>query len=77
MIKVPKTINIIPLRANEMLTRVKTNKFRDITCVKYKSVTPRLSIDGVRATLEQVKVVPLKEKKKRVPPFVPENDEKR
>jgi len=37
---------------------------------------PRLSIDGVRAVLEQVKVVPPKEKKW-VPPSVPENDEKR
>ena len=39
-------------------------------------ITPRLSIDGVCATPKQVKVVPPKEKKKRVPPSVPENDEK-
>ena len=44
--------------------------------MKYKSVTPRLSIDGVYATLEQVKVVPPKEKTKRVPPSIPKNDEK-
>ena len=40
------------------------------------TVTPRLSIDGVHATLEQVKVVLLKEKKNRVAPSVLENDEK-
>jgi hypothetical protein len=69
------TINIIPLRVNETLIRVKINKFGDITCAKYKSVTPRLSIDGVRATPKQVKVVSLKEKK-RVLPSVLENNEK-
>ena len=75
-IKVLKEINILPPRANEMLIRIKTNKFGDITCVKYKSVMPRLSIDRVRAAPEQIKVVLPKEKKKRVPPSVPENDEK-
>ena len=59
-----------------MLTGVKTNKFGDVTCVKYKLVTPRLSIDGVCSAPEQGKVVPPKEKKKRVPPSAPENDEK-
>ena len=61
---------------NETLTRVKTNKFGDVICAKYKLVTPHLSIDGVRAVPQQVKVVPLREKKKRSPPSVPENDEK-
>jgi hypothetical protein len=77
MIKVPKTINIISPRVNETLIGVKTNKFRDVTCAKYKSVTPRLSIDCVRAAPEQVKVVLPKEKKKRAPPSVLENEEKR
>ena len=76
MIKVPKEINLLPPRVNETLTGVKTNKFGDVTCAKYKSITPRLSIDGVRATPEQVKVVPPKEKKNRVAPSVLENDEK-
>jgi hypothetical protein len=76
-IKVPKEINLLPPRANEMLTRVKTNKFGDVTSVKYKSVMPRLPIDGVRAAPEQVKVVPPKVKKKRVPPSTLENEEKR
>ena len=75
-IKVPKEINLLPTRANETLTGIQTNKFGDVTCAKYKSVMPRLSIDGVRATHEQVKVVQLKEKKKRAPPYVLENNEK-
>ena len=70
-------MNLIPLKVNEMLTRIKTNKFGDVTCAKYKSATPRLSIDRVRAAHEQIKVVLPKEKKKRAPPSVPENDEKR
>jgi hypothetical protein len=70
MIKVPKMINIIPSRVNKTLTGVKPNKFGDVTCVKYKSVTPCLSIDGVCTALEQVKVVLPKEKKSRVPPSI-------
>ena len=58
-----------------MLTGVKTNKFGDVTCAKYKSITPCLSIDGVRAAPKQVKVV-LPKEKKRAPPSVPENYEK-
>ena len=72
-----KEVNLLPLNGHEVLTGVKTNKFGDVTCVKYKSITPHLSIDGVCAASEQVKVVPPKEKKKRAPPSVPENDEKR
>jgi hypothetical protein len=73
---VPKEINLLPPKPNETLMGVKTNKFGDVTCIKYKMVTSRVSIDGVRATLEQVKVVPPKEKKKRAPPSALENDEK-
>ena len=58
-----KEINLLPPRASEVLTGVKTNKFGDITCAKYKSVTPRSTIDGVCATLDQIKVVPPNEKK--------------
>ena len=72
-----KEINLLPPKGHEVLTEVKTNKFGDVTCAKYKSVTPCTTIDGVRATLDQIKVVPPKEKKKRVPPAIPENDEKR
>ena len=63
MIKVPKETNLLPLKGHEVLTRVKTNKFEDVTCAKYKSVTPRTTIDGVRAMPDQIKVVPPKEKK--------------
>ena len=55
---------------------MKTNKFGEVTCTKYKSITPCLTIDGVRAALEQVKVVLPKEKKKRAPPSTLENEEK-
>ena len=50
-----------------MLTRVKTNKFGDVTCAKYKSVTPRTIIDGIWAMPDQIKVIPLKEKKRKAP----------
>jgi hypothetical protein len=68
LIKVPKEINLLPPRLNETLMGVRTNKFGDVTCAKYKLVTPRVTIDGVWAAPEQVKVVPPKEKKKRAPP---------
>ena len=67
-IKVPKEINLLTPRANETLMGEKTNKFRDVTYTKYKSVTPCVTIDGVCATPEQVKIMPLKEMKKRAPP---------
>ena len=70
-------MNLIPLKVNEMLTRIKTNKFGDVTCAKYKLITPRLTIDGVRAAPKQVKVMLLKEKKKRAPSSTLENEEKR
>jgi len=73
LIKVTKEINLLPPRANEVLTGVKTNKFGDVTCAKYKSVTPRTTIDGVRAMPDQIKVVPPKEKKRKASsPPIPE-----
>jgi hypothetical protein len=74
---VPKEINLLPPRPNETLTGVKANKFGDVTCAKYKSITPRVAIDGARVAPEQVKVVLPKEKKKRAPPVTQENEEKR
>ena len=76
LIKVMKEINLLPPKGNEVLTGVKTNKFGDVTCVKYKSVTPCITIDGVWAMSKQIKVVPPKEKKMRVPLAIPENEEK-
>jgi hypothetical protein len=40
LIKVTKEINLLPPKGHEVLTEVKTNKFGDVTCAKYKSVTP-------------------------------------
>ena len=34
LIKVTKEINLLPSKGHEVLTGVKTNKFRDITCAK-------------------------------------------
>ena len=72
-----KEINLLPPKGHEVLTGVKTNKFEDVTCAKYKSVTPCTTIDGVRAMSEQIKVVPPKEKKRRTPSAILENEEKR
>ena len=67
LIKVTKEINLLPPKGHEVLTRVKTNKFGDVTCAKYMSVTPRTIIDGVRAIPDQIKLVPPKEKKRKAP----------
>jgi len=63
LIKMMKEMNLLPSKGHEVLTGVKTNKFGDVTCAKYKSVTPRTIIDGVRAMPEQIKVVPPKKRK--------------
>ena len=68
-----KEINLLPSKGHKVLTKVKTNKFGDVTCAKYMSVTPRTIIDGVRAIPDQIKLVPPKEKKRKAPsPPVPE-----
>jgi hypothetical protein len=74
LIKVTKEINLLPLKGHEVLTEVKTNKFRDVTCAKYASVIPRAIINGIRALSEQIKVVP--PKKRKAPLAILENDEK-
>ena len=76
MIKVTKKINLLPLKEYEVLTGIKTNKFGDITCAKYKLVTPRTIIDGVWAIPEQIKVIPPNEEKRKVPSTLLENKEK-
>ena len=58
LFKVTKEINHLPLKDHEVLTGLKTNKFGDVTCAKYKSVTPRTTIDGVWDMPDQIKVVP-------------------
>jgi len=52
-----KEINRLPPKDHEVLNGLKTNKFGDVTCAKYKSVTPCTTIDGVQAMPEQIKVV--------------------
>jgi hypothetical protein len=49
MIQVLKDVKILPLRSNEMLTSVKTNKFREVTCAKYTTATPRVAFDDIQA----------------------------
>ena len=58
-----KEINLLPSKGHKVLTRVKTNKFGDVTCANYKSISLRTTIDGVRAMPEQIKVVPPKKRK--------------
>jgi hypothetical protein len=45
-----------------MLTGLKTNKFGDVTCMKYKKTTSCVTLDGVRAMPKQIKVVPPKKR---------------
>jgi hypothetical protein len=71
---VPKELNLLPPRLDEMLTELKTNKFGDVTCIKYKKTTPRVTLVGVRAMTEQIKVVP---PKKRPSSFSESNEPKR
>jgi peptidoglycan hydrolase CwlO-like protein len=59
---VPKELNLLPPRPDEMLIGSKTNKFGDVTCMKYKKTTPCVTLDGVRAMPEQIKVVPPKKR---------------
>jgi len=71
-----KEINLLPPKGHEVLTGVKTNKFGDVTCTKYRSVTPHTTIDGVWALPDQINVVPPKEKKRKASSTLPENKEK-
>ena len=66
-IKLPEELNLLAPRPNKTLTKVQTNMKGDVTCANYKSVMQRVTIDGVGATPDQIKVVSPKrqaEKKK-------------
>jgi hypothetical protein len=52
----PKEIKLLPPKPSEMLVGLKTNKFGDVTCMKYKS--SHLAFDGVRAMPNQINVIP-------------------
>jgi hypothetical protein len=75
-ISVPKDVQLLPLRSNEKLVGVKTNKLGEVTCVKYTTATPRVSLDGIQAAPGQVKFIPLRETPKRPAPPL-EREEKR
>jgi hypothetical protein len=55
---VSKEFNLLPPKLNEVLTGLKTNKFGDVTCMKYRSTTPCTSFEGVRVMPEQIQVKP-------------------
>jgi hypothetical protein len=58
-IAVPQGTKLLPSTDNEKLIKVKTNKFGDVTCVKY-ATTSRVSLDGIRAPPGQVRFLPPK-----------------
>jgi hypothetical protein len=55
---ISKEFNLLPPKPNEVLTGLKTNKFGDVTCMKYRSTTLCTSFEGVRAMPEQIQVKP-------------------
>jgi hypothetical protein len=56
--RVSKELDLLPPKPNEVLTGLKMNKFRDVTCMKYRSTTPCMSFEGVQAMPEQIQVKP-------------------
>jgi len=77
MIQVQKNVKLLPLKPNEMLTSVKTNKFGEVSCAKYTTTTPRVVFDGVRAAPGQIRIILPKEMMKRPTPAPLEREEKR
>jgi hypothetical protein len=56
-VAVPQGTKDLPLKDNERIVNVKTNKFGDVTYVKYDT-TSRVSLDGICAPLGQVRFLP-------------------
>jgi hypothetical protein len=52
-VTIPQGTKVLPPKDNERVINVKTNKFRDVTCVKY-ATTSRVSLDGIRTPPGQV-----------------------
>jgi hypothetical protein len=77
MVAVPKNTKLLPPRPNERIVGMKTNKLGKVTCVKYTNATPRVSLDGICATLSQVKFIPPREAPKRFAPSSLEREAKR
>jgi hypothetical protein len=67
-IAISKDVKLLPPRPNEMLLGVKTNNLGEVSCVKYTTATPRVSLDGIRAAPGQVKFIPPWETPKRPTP---------
>jgi hypothetical protein len=55
---------------------VKTNKLWEVTCVKYTTATPRVSLKGIRASRNQVKFILPREAPKRSAPAPLEREAK-
>jgi hypothetical protein len=68
VLHVLKDVKLLPPRPNETLMGVKTNKLGEVTCVKYTTATPQVSLDGIRAAPNQVKFIPPRETTKRPAP---------
>jgi hypothetical protein len=68
VLHVLKDVKLLPPRPNETLMGVKTNKLGEVTCVKYTTTTPQVSLDGIRAAPNQVKFIPPRETPKRPAP---------
>jgi hypothetical protein len=58
---------VLPPKDNERVINVKTNKFRDVTCMKY-ATTSHVSLDGIHTPLRQVRFLPPREAPKRFAP---------
>jgi hypothetical protein len=68
VLHVLKDVKLLPPRPNETLMGVKTNKLGEVTCVKCTTATPQVSLDGIRAAPNQVKLIPPRETPKRPAP---------
>jgi hypothetical protein len=62
---VPADTKLLPLKDNEVLTRVKMDKLGQIICAKYSS---HPTIEGIRAHPSKVKFLPPKEALQKAPP---------
>jgi hypothetical protein len=64
---VPQGTKVLPPKDNERVDNVKTNKFRDVTYVKYATISC-VSLDDIRAPPGQVYFLPPQEAPKRSTP---------
>jgi hypothetical protein len=74
---VPKDTKLLPPRSNGRIVGVKTNNLGEVTCVKYTTATPRVSLEGIHALRSQVKFILPREAPKRSAPTPLEREAKR